>query len=59
MFERVTNKLPLYLALAIPAAGACVWALGPEWGAAAGCAANLALWHILLRPPTEDQEENA
>jgi hypothetical protein len=55
--ERVVKKLPLYLLLAVPAGFGCVYVLGPEWGLLAGVVANLALWHILLRPRTEADEE--
>ena len=54
---RVWKKLPLYLLLAMPASYGCVHILGHEWGLLVGVVANLALWHILLRPG--DQEEGA
>jgi len=55
--DRVSKKLPLYLLLALPAGYACLHFLGDGWGFAMGMVANLALWHILLRP--EDQEEGS
>ena len=55
---RVWKKLPLYLLLAMPASYGCVHILGHEWGLLVGVVANLALWHILLRPPTETDDSN-
>ena len=56
--NRVVAKMPLYLVLAGPAAVGCIWVLGTEWGVVVGVVANLALWHILLRPPTETDDSN-
>ncbi len=54
--SRFWKALPLYLLLAGPASYGCVRILGHDWGLLVGVVANLALWHILLRPQTEESD---
>ena len=56
--ERVWRKLPLYLLLAGPAAVGCIHVLGSGWGLLAAVVANLSLWHILLRPVSEESDDS-
>ena len=56
---RVWKRLPLYLLLALPAGFGCVHFLGNEWGLVVGCVANVALWHILLRPAQEEGADDS
>lgn len=57
LFDRVMKKLPLYLLLAVPAAVGSIWVLGNEVGLVVALIANLALWHILLRPSSENGDD--
>jgi len=52
--DRVLNRMPLYLAMAVPAAILCVHVMGPVGGGITAMVANLVLWGLLLPPVKEE-----